>query len=98
MQRDDATSDDATPECNADIHVPGEKLFSQTAVGSALIDELADLLPDLPTRTLHEINCSERGVNVCNVGGWKSAGDLGHHEINRVALPGDVDYVGFWTG
>ena len=57
-------------------------------------------VPAVPqnAKTLHEINCTERGVNVCNVGGWKSSGELGQHELNRVALPGDVDYVGFWTG
>ena len=92
MQRDDATSDDATPECNADIHVgsiPSGGRFPQ----------------DVKSPTLHEQQADHNGktvghghTNTVNVGGWKSAGELCHHEINRVALPGDVDYVGFWTG
>ena len=31
--------------------------------------------------------------HVINHGAWKPAGELGENEINRVALPGDVDYV-----
>ena len=31
---------------------------------------------------------------VINHGPWKPAGELAANEVNRVALPGDVDYVG----
>ncbi len=31
---------------------------------------------------------------VINHGAWKPASELGKNEINRVTLPGDVDYVG----
>ena len=32
--------------------------------------------------------------NTINHGAWKSASQLGKHELNRVTLPGDVDYDG----
>ena len=35
------------------------------------------------------------GVNKdINYGAWKPIGDLGVREVNRVPVPGDVDYVG----
>lgn len=34
-----------------------------------------------------------KSKNIINHGAWKSADQLGKNEINRVSLPGDVDYV-----
>ena len=44
--------------------------------------------------SIHEDNLSSRGINHCNTGPYKSAHELGNHEVNRVSLPGDADYVG----
>ena len=44
--------------------------------------------------SLHELNCTARGVNTCNTGPYKTAAELAHGEVNRVSLPGDADYTG----
>ena len=47
-----------------------------------------------PITSQHEQNCAARGVNTCNTGPYKPAHELGQREVNRVSLPGDVDYHG----
>ena len=37
---------------------------------------------------------SRANGRLINHGPWKSAGELAANEVNRVPLPGDVDYVG----
>ncbi len=43
-------------------------------------------------------HCKTNRVNgnkhTINHGAYKSANELGEHELNRVSLPGDVDYTG----
>ena len=39
-------------------------------------------------------NQASGGHKVINHGPYKTAFELGQHEINRVSLPGDVDYKG----
>lgn len=48
--------------------------------------------------TMHEQQATKRGVNTVNTGPWKSASELGPHEVNRVSLPGDPDYKGVGHG
>ncbi len=48
------------------------------------------------TLSLHEINCQARGINTCNTGQWLPIDQLDQHHVNRVAIPGDADYVGVW--
>ena len=40
------------------------------------------------------INKSKGGRHILNHGAYKDAGQLADNEMNRVAMPGDVDHIG----
>ena len=68
------------------------KLAFQVSVPKLSVPEVSE-----NAKTLHEINCEARGVNACNTV-WLPPQDLPPHTVNRVSLPGDIDYKGVWDG
>ena len=54
-----------------------------------------DMLDLVDCNCLHcQTNRANGSRHSINHGPWKSAGELAANEINRVPLPGDVDYAG----
>ena len=77
-----------------------------TSEGITSLNVTPDVIPDKPAN-FGQPNCeckhcqsvrSNKSNHVLNHGPHKSASELSLNELNRVALPGDVDYRGAYQG